>query len=429
MKKRLTGIILALAVLAAITPVVTWAVQGEAVFTLGTGVGVIASEVEMVKSATVGERLRFCEEDFKSALLITDFSAIEITSLPNSEEGMLLAAGHEVRVGQRIKRKNIGSLVFVPLTDKVSESSFEFRVIGAGAELVTRCRIRYVKSANAAPKVPTDTEASLGLYTQSGIPLYGRLGGSDEDGDEIEFIAVGYPSAGAIEIKNASTGGFVYTPRQGFVGYDEFSYVIRDEYGNYSDVCHVRVKVNERVCDLVLCDMTERSEYGAAVAMCALGVMSGEAHGDVVYFKPDERVTRAEFVAMALKAYGINPEGSGESFFDDKEEVPSAYREYVGYAARAGIIDGDFTEAGLIFRPSDTVTRLDAAVILSRLLGVSVGEEAEYPTYVSVASWAAPSVQAMITLGIFDFSEGDGLADTLTRAEVAECLYRMINVK
>ena len=247
----------------------------------------------------------------------------------------------------------------------------------------------------------------------------------------LEFIPVVFPSQGALRMTNRATGEYEYTPLGAYVGYDSFTFVVRDEYGNFSTPCEVKVNVTERLSSVVYADMTGRSEYGAAVAMDALGIMSGRAVGEISYFMPDERVTRAEFVAMAMKACGVTPTGGGNMFFDDGADVPEPYKEYVAYAAVCGIVDGDFNGNALIFRPNDTVTKEEAAVIMARLLGVDTGgEEVEYSQFAQVSVHALPHVYAMCLLGIFDFDDGEFCgSDTLTRAKTAEYLYRLAIVK
>ena len=134
---------------------------------------------------------------------------------------------------------------------------------------------------------------------------------------------------------------------------------------------------------------------------------------------------------MAMKVCGVTPTAGGSPFFDDGENVPTVYREYVAHAAVCGIVDGDFSGSALVFRPNDTVTKEEAAVIMARLLGIGAGgEEIEYSDFTEVSVHALPYVYAMCVLGIFDFNEVEFCgSDTLTRAEVAEYLYRLAIVK
>ena len=178
--------------------------------------------------------------------------------------------------------------------------------------------------------------------------------------------------------------------------------------------------------------MTDRSEYNAAVAMSAMGIMSGRTLGDDKYFMPDEGVTRAEFVAMAMKAMGIKSDSTlTKTFFDDNAEIPTSLIGYVATAQLAGIIDGSLNENGLVFEPNRTITKNEAARIICSIKGIKASdEEQEYFENSSVDFNSRASVSAMLTMGIFDGTiETINGQETVTRAAAAEYLYRLIKNK
>ena len=394
----------------------------------GTGYTVAASEVKVIKTALYGEKLTFSDADFKQAYAITDFNSVTVETLPSSTEGTLLLAGRRVKEGQTVRRRNVAAMIFVPASADVESASFRYTLSYGGTELEGVCELKFTDKVNYAPKTPDEKESSLTLRTQSQISVFGRLEGYDPEGDAIEYIIASYPKNGALTVTDAEAGTYKYTPVNSFTGYDSFTYVLRDEYGNYSEPCEVGVRIVERMSNEVFADMTDRSEYNAAVAMSALGVMSGRTMGDGKYFMPDETVSRAEFVAMAMKAAGMRADSSlSHSFFDDDTEIPTALVSYVATAQRLGIVDGDLTEAGLIFEPNRGITKSEAAGIIGGILGVAASdEECAYFDNATVSASARASVVAMFTLGIFDGApeELNG-GEIVTRAEAAEYLYRM----
>ena len=396
----------------------------------GSGVEVIANQTSMIKSGLFGQNLKFSDSDFKCAFCITDFEKIEITSLPSSTEGTLMLAGRRVREGQQIKRKNIAALVFVPASKTVENSSFGFRIIGAGAEGEQKCVIKFTDRINYAPEAPSENAASLFATTQSEISYFGRMNATDPEGDALEFIIVSYPKNGYLTVSDKTTGKYKYTPSADFTGSDKFVYTARDEWGNYSETVTVSIRTIERMSEATFADMTDRGEYNAAVAMSALGIMSGKLLGDSSFFMPDDTVSRAEFVAMALKARGIRADSSlTKSFFDDNGDIPEALVGYVATAARLGIIDGEFGKAGLVFEPNRAITGYEAASIIARILNLNTdGEENVFEDMSDIPVWARGGVSAMYTLGIFDDETAERAAESVTRAEAAEYLYRMINL-
>ena len=385
---------------------------------LGSGAQVIANSVKLIKTGLFGQKLVFSDTDFKTALSITNFKSVKITSLPSSTEGTLIFAGRRVTEGQQIRRKHIGSLVFIPASADVSEAKFTFKV-DEGDEI--ECVLRFIDKVNLAPK----TESQEGyLTTQSSIPAYGMLSAEDPEGDYTEFIIVSYPKSGVLSFTDEEVGKYKYEPDDEFVGYDSFCYVVRDEYGNYSKPAEVDIRVVDRLCSAVYVDMEDREEYGAAVAMTAMGIMCGSIMGDDTYFSPDEEVSRAEFVAMAMKSLGIRADSTlKSSYFDDNGDIPTSLVGYVATAQRAGIINGTFASGKLLFRPNEAITKYEAAKIMSELMNVGNSEEdASYIEDSTVPVWARPSVSAMTMLGIFEAGDCEG---KVTRANAAEYLYKM----
>ena len=299
--KKYVSLIVALSVIISI--LCFGAVEAYAFF--GLGVRVMAGSVNMIKTGLVGQKISFTDGDFKSAMALTDFDTITITEIPSSTEGTLLLYGRRVGRGRVIKRKNLNTLVFIPASDAVTECSFKFIVDGYAGGSEIECILKFIDKVNYAPEALGDSMGASIIQTQQSISVYGNLEATDPEGDNLEFIIVTYPKNGRLSLTGDNDGGYCYTPGGKYTGNDKFTYVVRDEYGNYSRPMTVNVKISDRMCDTVYRDMAERAEYNAAVAMTAMGVMSGRQVGDDLYFEPDEMVTRAEFVAMAMKCMGI----------------------------------------------------------------------------------------------------------------------------
>ena len=401
-------------------------IGAEAYF--GSGYELVASEVKVIKTGLLGQKLAFSDADFKQAYAITDFDSITVNTLPSSTEGTLLLSGRRVRVGQTIKRRNVAAMVFVPASAQITGTGFDFSLRNGGSDISGTCEIKLIDKVNYAPRAPEEKESSLSLTTQAEISVFGRLEGYDPEGDKLEYIIAAYPKNGSVTFTDKEAGNYRYTPSESFTGYDSFTYVLRDGYGNYSEPREVGIHIVERMSDEIYADMTNRSEYNAAVAMSALGVMSGRTLGDARYFMPDESVSRAEFVAMAMKAAGMKADSTlTKTFFDDNTEIPAALVSYVATAQRLGIVDGDFTEAGLVFEPNRGITKNEAAKIITSIMGLSTSEEDSiYFENATVTASAKASVYAMFTVGIFDGSiEAFSGTDIVTRADAAEYLYRM----
>ncbi len=394
----------------------------------GLGVESIAEETKIIKSGLFGRKITFSDADIKQGLCITDFESITVTKLPPSSDGTLMLAGRRVSEGATIKRKNIAALVFIPASREVTGTEFKITVDEAGDGCEISFILKYSDKINYEPKIEPEYKESLNLTTQREIGIHGKMIATDSEGDKLEYIVIAYPTEGTLTKVDKSTGEYVYTPRDLYVGEDSFVYVVRDEWGNFSETQKVSIKVSERLSEVIYRDMEGSAEYNAAVALTAMGIMCGKVIGDGVYFTPEASVTRAEFLAMALKAKGIKASEAGITYFDDNDEIPAPLLGYVVTAQKMGICDPVFKDGRLLFRPNEAITKYEAAVIMANILGESAeGDVTVFSDYTTVPVWARASVYTMYSLGIFDTEEDTiGGKDAITKAECAEYIYRMI---
>jgi len=97
------------------------------------------------------------------------------------------------------------------------------------------------------------------------------------------------------------------------------------------------------------------------------GYVSGYQDGS---FKPDQNITRAEFMVIVNKAFGFT-ETEPINFSDVK--AGAWYHDTIAAAKAAGYISGD--PAGTM-RPDDPITREEAASIIMRLKDLTANEGA-----------------------------------------------------
>lgn len=395
----------------------------------GQGVSVMAEETEIVKTGIFGKKLVFSDTDFKQGLAITDFDSIIITKLPSSREGTLLLAGRRVSEGMKIRRKNIGSLVFIPSDNSVAESKFYFTISPYADENEIEFKIRFTDKINYEPTLSDSAEASI--LTQRDITIYGKLMASDGEGDDVSYMVVSYPKYGFLEFLDGENGKFRYTPLKGYVGEDEFSYVARDEWGNFSTPGKISISVSERMSEVVYKDMQGNENYNAAVALSAMGIMDGKIIGDGVYFMPDEKITRAEFVSMLMKALDLKIDSSDtETFFDDNDAIPKGLVPYVAAAERLGLITGEFTRGKFLFNPNEKITTCEAASIIRRALGDKIKLEIPVNLETSLPDYAEEDAYVLSTIGIFDSDITEiKLDDIVTKEACAAYLYKLIKCK
>ncbi|HHT46590.1 MAG TPA: S-layer homology domain-containing protein, partial [Firmicutes bacterium] len=143
-------------------------------------------------------------------------------------------------------------------------------------------------------------------------------------------------------------------------------------------------------------------------------------------FRPDDPVSRAEFVVFVNRAFEI-PAVSDGAVFSDVPETSWFYKA-VSSAVEAGIVSGypDGT-----FRPQDTITRQEAAVVLFRLLAPGAGDAGTYKDSGVISDWAEGAVKAISAAGIMS-GYPDGTfrpQNSITRAETIVTLERGLALK
>ena len=149
------------------------------------------------------------------------------------------------------------------------------------------------------------------------------------------------------------------------------------------------------------------------------GLISGYEEGT---FKPDNSVTRAEFVIMLNKALGFTQKGN-VTFSD--VSANAWYYDAVAIAVEAGYCAG--YEDGT-FKPNATITRAEAAVMIAKAKELTANTEAadKFADASRIPAWAKGSIGAVSVAG-FMTGRTDGTFDasnTMTRAEAVSSLDR-----
>ena len=122
------------------------------------------------------------------------------------------------------------------------------------------------------------------------------------------------------------------------------------------------------------------------------GLIQGYEDGT---FKPGNTITRAEFVTLMNNAKGFWSEGS-INFSDVKNG--SWFYSAVARAVAAGYVKG-YSDGS--FKPGNTITRAEAAVMIANAARLSANEAGAYrfTDVGSIPAWARGSVGAVVAAG------------------------------
>ena len=363
---------------------------------LSPAISVMQEEVGMIKTGVGTNTVSFTAADFENALGSTDFTAVEITSLPAVSDGVLKLGAVDVTPGQVIPYAALAALRFLPAE--------------AG------------KTATSA--------VSAELAAKEAVPVFSSLSATDPDGDELTYIIVDAPKKGTLKLTDASTGSFRYTANEGAAGKDQFTFIAVDQYGNKSEPATVKIVTSENKSGIVYTDLAGSEYQLPAVEMAERGVIVGEKIGDESFFYPDKTVTRADFLIMAMNANGIDSSliAADESGFADSASFTSYQNKYISAAKRLGLVVGIDTEEGRCFLPNEVITSAQAATIISRIAALrelSFGDA----VYASVGTDSEISDDGYAMLASVGLVASDDRSAELTRADAVSLLYTLLCCK
>lgn len=270
------------------------------------------------------------------------------------------------------------------------------------------------------------TAENLEFCTYRSVSVGGKLAASDPDGSIVSFEISTPPGKG--EVTLSSDGSFVYTPFEGKKGKDYFGYRAVDDQGNYSSEATVIIKIQKQKTRTTYSDLDGEACAWAAVMLAEKEIFTGECLAGEYVFRPDASISRGEFLTMCMKAAGteILRDIVSTGFADD-DAIEAWARPYVGTALSMGIIQGYEKQGeGIVFRPDEPISALEAAVILDRVMGLADTVAVWHSFEEVVPAWAQQSAANLSARGLIP--EGMSLSGgSINRAQAAEmiCLAAM----
>ena len=174
-------------------------------------------------------------------------------------------------------------------------------------------------------------------------------------------------------------------------------------------------------------DLEKHWSRSQVVTLAEAGLVNGmDAH----HFEPDRKVTRAMFVTVLGRMYGLHEDFVAPISFTDVK-AGDWFAPYVTWASLNGIVNG--YEDGT-FGPNREITREQMALMLIRYCETYdyiLPEEAKTASFTDeayISSWALEAVQKSRQWGLIN-GRGDGSFDprgTATRAEMCAVIARLM---
>ena len=154
--------------------------------------------------------------------------------------------------------------------------------------------------------------------------------------------------------------------------------------------------------------------------LVACGAVGGYPDGT---FKPDNTITRAEFVTIVVKAFKLENQ-SGKTFADTASHWAG---DYITCAVASGIVTGYDVDT---FGPDDLVTREQMAVMISKAAKPPMAaEEFQFIDSDSISGWARSAIAAATLNGIMKGYPDNTIQPqgNATRAEAVTVIINALN--
>jgi hypothetical protein len=150
------------------------------------------------------------------------------------------------------------------------------------------------------------------------------------------------------------------------------------------------------------------------------GVIQTNEKGD---FKPSEPIKRIDMAILLNKLFNYQ-EKSGTKFSD-----VAADASFAADVAKA-VAAGNFTGNGGKFRPNDSITRQEAAIVFARAFSLTTAGKnvlGKFKDVGKIAAWSKDAVNVMVSTGFMTGVPGSLFApvDSITRAEAVKIVDNM----
>jgi hypothetical protein len=149
-------------------------------------------------------------------------------------------------------------------------------------------------------------------------------------------------------------------------------------------------------------------------------------------FAPDQKVTRAQFITMLVKNFGLLDEEAEATFEDVNRNA--WYYSAVATAYNKGLVKG---RSATMFAPDSSITRAEMAVMMRNVIKVLKLDatptlaDSKFVDDELIPAFATDAVQLMYRIGLMKGHPGNFFSPNLraTRAEASVVIYKLFSIK
>ncbi|MFC4810872.1 CehA/McbA family metallohydrolase [Paenibacillus sp. GCM10023250] len=350
-----------------------------------------------------------------------------------------------------------GSFTYTPKAGVSGTDHFTFKVNDGHADSNAATVTVTIKPGNHLPAAQNIT-----VNTTTGVAIEVTLQGTDADGDPLTYAIVDQGTKGVAEIANPSVGKAVYTPNADVTveAQDTFTYQVSDGKGT-SAAATVTVSIKppgpghgndgnptpppappqtpskpeepvdapkppapSKPVDQIFNDVAGSWAKSYIQQAVDGGLINGFPDGT---FKPEQPITRVEFLAVLVRAMRYDEAGSTGQF-KDLANAPAWITDAVGKALAAGLVSGydDGT-----FRPNQPLSRAEMITLLARAMGLTDNSmPSTFADAASIPAWARSLAEQLKQQGIIEGRGAGNFAPNAisTRAEAVKVIVSALQV-
>ena len=366
------------------------------------------------------------------AVIVTD-NHVDVTGIALDDSSITLTVGKTKRISPIIRPYNATNTGVTWKSDNTAIATVDANgLISAKAPGNTKitvktdesgftdsCNVKVVADEVLVTKIKLDS-SSFNLKIGETKKLNVSIIPSDATNSKILW------STDKVSVATVDTTGLVTAKGEGKA-------IIRamTEDKSISDFCTVTViKENETtagtVPTAVLNDIANSWAKDNIEKMVEFGAINGYQDGS---FKPNETITRAEFVTMIVKTLQKLNQVHFDFDIVFEDTAGSWARDYISIAASHGFVEG---YSDFIFGPDDEITREQVAAVIVRAFDLpAVAAPTGFVDEASISPWAKDVVAAVAGNKVMSGTTGNRFApkDKATRAEAATVLLRVLELK
>jgi hypothetical protein len=198
------------------------------------------------------------------------------------------------------------------------------------------------------------------------------------------------------------------------VGTDSFVYTATDPAGHVSRQATVTIQILKPGDKPTYADTAGSDCRFEAEWLKNTGIFTGETVSGRLCFRPEQLVSRGEFLAMLVQSLEL-PVDEDATYTGFTDDAPTWLKPYLAAALRSGLTAN--WPGGSVFGHQKPVTGAEAALLLQNALALPVHTLADT---VDASDQAAVALAVMAENGVALHA-----TENLTRGQVAQALYRV----